>query len=219
MTPKSSPLPETVVLVHGIWMVSLELMPLARRLRGCGYRPLLFNYRSVHRTVRHNGARLARRVKQIRTGRIHLVGHSLGGLVILQALEDNPGLIDGRVVLLGSPVEGSGVARHVYQRRWLRWLIGRSGEHALLGDGPRWQGGQALGIIAGTRSLGIGCLMGGLGGTNDGVVNLAETAIEGAQAGIVVDTTHVGLLFSRAVAAQVCAFLRHGRFDADGAAG
>jgi pimeloyl-ACP methyl ester carboxylesterase len=211
--------PETVVLVHGIWMTSLELLLLARRLRRCGYRTTRFRYRSLRRPVRQNAAYLARRVRQLPAGQIHLVGHSLGGLVVLQALQDNPDLVAGRIVLLGSPVGGSAVARRIASRRVLRWLIGRSGEQGLLGGGPRWRGWQSLGVIAGSRSLGIGRLMGGLSGANDGVVNLEETFLEGVQDGIVEDATHMGLLVSRRVAEQVCAFLKHGRFDADGPAG
>jgi pimeloyl-ACP methyl ester carboxylesterase len=209
---------ETVVLVHGIWMNGLELLLLARRLRCCGYRTLRFRYRSLQRSVRHNGACLARRVRRLPAGNIHLVGHSLGGLVVLQAMQDYPDLVTGRVVLLGSPVGGSAVARRINGRRLLRWLIGRSGEQGLLGGGPRWGGWQSLGVIAGTRSLGIGRLIGGLGAVNDGVVNLGETTIDGAQDSLVVATTHMGLLISRQVASQVCAFLKHGRFDAEGPA-
>jgi pimeloyl-ACP methyl ester carboxylesterase len=215
-SPDTVPAHETVVLVHGIWMSSLELLLLARRLRRCGYRTLRFRYRSLRRPVRHNAACLARRVRQLpAAGKIHLVAHSLGGLVVLQALQDHPDLITGRIVLLGSPVGGSAVARRTYGRRVLRWLIGRSGEQGLLGGGPRWRGRQSLGVIAGRRSLGIGRLLGGLSGVNDGVVNLEETAIEGVQDGIVVASTHMGLLTSRRVARQVCAFLKHGRFDTD----
>ena len=206
---------ETVVLLHGIWMNSLELLLLAWRLRRCGYRTLRFGYRSLSRPVRHNAECLARRVRQLPAGKIHLVGHSLGGRVVLQAMQDYPDLITGRIVLLGSPVKGSAVARRIHGRRLLRWLIGCAAEQGLLGDGPRWQGWQSLGVIAGRRSLGIGRLMGGLSGVNDGVVNFAETIIESAQDGIVIKSTHVGLLTSRRVAAQVCAFLKHGRFDAE----
>jgi pimeloyl-ACP methyl ester carboxylesterase len=219
MTADNASAPQTVILVHGIWMSSLELVLLARRLRRCGYRTLRFRYRSLRRPVRHNAACLARRVRQLPAGQIHLVGHSLGGLVVLQALQDHPDLITGRLVLLGSPVGGSAVARRIDARRVLRRLIGRSGEHGLLGGGPRWGGWQSLGVIAGNRSLGIGRLMGGLGAVNDGVVNLEETTIDGAQDSIVVESTHMGLLTSRRVASQVCAFLKHGRFDADGPAG
>jgi len=214
-SPDKARAPETVVLVHGIWMSSLELVLLAWRLRRCGYRTLRFRYRSLRRPVRHNAACLARRVRQLAGGRIHLVAHSLGGLVVLRALQDHPDLITGRVVLLGSPVGGSAVARRVNERPVLRWLIGRSGEQGLLGGGPRQAGRQSLGMIAGIRSLGIGQLLGGLGAVNDGVVNLEETTIDGAQDSLVVESSHFGLLTSRTVASQVCAFLKHGRFDAD----
>jgi pimeloyl-ACP methyl ester carboxylesterase len=216
--PVKAPAPETIVLVHGIWMHSVELLLLAWRLRRCGYRTRLFNYRSVRRPVRHNATRLATRVRQLPPGRIHLVGHSLGGLVILQAMQDNPDLVSGCIVLLGSPAGGSAVARRIARRRLLRWLIGRSGEQGLLGGGPHWRGRQSLGVIAGRHSLGIGRLFGGLRGTNDGVVNLEETVIEGVTQSIIMNTTHIGLLFSKRVAGQICAFLKHGRFAADSAA-
>ena len=215
MTSDNPSVPETVVLVHGIWMSSLELVLLAWRLRRCGYRTLRFRYRSLRRPVRHNAECLARRVQQLPAGRVHLVGHSLGGLVVLQALHDHPDLITGRIVLLGSPVGGSAVARCIDKRPVLRWLIGRSGKQGLLGGGPRWGGWQSLGVIAGVRSLGIGRLLGGLDAVNDGVVNLQETTIDGAQDSLVVESTHMGLLASRRVAGQVCAFLKQGRFDAE----
>lgn len=209
---------DTVVLVHGIWMTGLELLLLERKLRRCGFHTLRFHYRSLRRTVRHNAAELACRVRTLSAGRVHLVGHSLGGLVILQALQDESRLVTGRVVLLGSPVNGSAVAQHITRYRALRWLMGRATEKGLLGDGPRWRGWQSLGMIAGCRSFGIGRLLGGLSGVNDGVVNLEETRIEGVRDSLVVDTTHFGLLISRQVAAQVCAYLKHGRFDAEGSA-
>jgi len=218
MMSDNSSVAETVVLVHGIWVSSLVLVLLAWRLRRCGYRTLRFRYRSLRQPVRHNAECLARRVRQLPAGRIHLIGHSLGGLVVLQALQDHPDLVSGRIVLLGSPVKGSAVARRIHGRYLLRWLIGRSCEQGLLGDGPRWRGGQSLGVIAGRRSLGIGRLMGGLNGVNDGVVNFEETIIEGAQDDIVIKSTHMGLLTSRRVASQVCVFLKHGRFDADSSA-
>ena len=129
---------DTVVLVHGVWMTGLEMYPLARRVRACGFDTNVFSYRSLLQPLVHNAARLADRVRRQASPVVHLVGHSLGGLVILQALQDHPDLIKGRVVLLGSPVNGSVIARRV-QRFWFsRWSLGRSGRGALLGDGPRW---------------------------------------------------------------------------------
>jgi pimeloyl-ACP methyl ester carboxylesterase len=203
----------TVILVHGVWMTGLEMRPLARRLRACGYDTVVFSYRSLLKPLAHNAARLADRVRQQDAPTVHLVGHSLGGLVILQALQDHPDLINGRVVLLGSPVNGSVIARRV-QRYWFsRWLLGRGGRGALLGNGPRWQGQPPLGLIAGTRPVGIGRLLGGFDGANDGTVAVAETAIAGATSTMTVDTGHFGLLYSTAVAQAVCAFLHQGCYN------
>lgn len=204
---------ETVVLVHGIWMTGLEMRQLVRRVRACGYDTVVFRYRSLLKPLVHNAARLADRVRQQDASTVHLVGHSLGGLVILQALQDHPDLINGRIVLLGSPVNGSVIAERV-QRYWFsRWLVGRSGRGALLGDGPRWQGQPPLGVIAGTRPVGIGRLLGGFNGDNDGTVALAETTIAGASSAMTVDKGHFGLLYSVTVAQAVCTFLRQGTFS------
>jgi len=203
---------ETVVIVHGIWMTGLELALLARRLHHCGYRTRLFRYRSLRRTLQQNAVCLVERLRREDAASVHLVGHSLGGLVILQALQMHPGLISGRVILLGSPVNGSGIARRLHARPWARWLIGRSGPGALLGGGPRWNGTQSLATIAGTRPIGVGRLLGGFDERNDGTVALSETRLDGAGAELSFPATHFGLLFSRQVARAICGFLRSGRF-------
>ncbi|MEN8206923.1 MAG: alpha/beta fold hydrolase [Pseudomonadota bacterium] len=207
-------MPETVFLIHGIWMTGLEMQLLARRVRACGYHTEVFSYRSLLRPLLHNAARLADRVRQQDVPTVHLVGHSLGGLVILQALQDHPDLINGRIVLLGSPVNGSVIAKRVQRYPFSSWSLGRSGRDALLGNGPRWQGRLSLGVIAGTRPVGIGRLLGGFDGDNDGTVAVDETEIAGSSSAMTVNTGHFGLLYSTEVAQAVCAFLRQGRFAA-----
>jgi len=209
-------MPETVILVHGIWMTGLELRPLAWRLRRCGYRTRILRYPSLHRSLKENARRLAERVRQQGDSIVHLVGHSLGGLVVLQALQDQPELIRGRVVLLGSPVNGSVIARRLHAHGISRWLIGRSGDGALLGDGPRWQDSRSLGVIAGTRPVGIGRLLGGFSEVSDGTVALSETRLDGEHEVITFHSTHFGMLLSRPVARAVCGFLRTGRFPSPG---
>ncbi len=206
-------MPETVILLHGLWMPALVMGVLARRLRRCGYRVHTFGYRSLSATLEINAQQLAAFVRQQGDASIHLVGHSLGGLVILQALQAEPDLVRGRIVLLGSPVKGSGVARRLQSSRRLGWMLGRSGHHGLLGDGPGWQGHLPLGVIAGDRPVGIGRLTGGLAGDNDGTVAVAETRLEHASGSLRVNTTHTGLMFSREVAIEVCRFLRDGHFS------
>jgi pimeloyl-ACP methyl ester carboxylesterase len=196
-------------------MTSLVMRPLARRLKRCGYQPVLFNYRSLRKTIHANARALAETVLRQSGSTVHLVGHSLGGLVILQALQDNPALITGRAVLLGSPVNGSAVARRLYRRRLSRWLVGRGAGERLTRGGAGWQGTQQLGVIAGTHSIGIGHVVGGLGGPGDGTVTVAETQLDDCADALLVQTTHTGLVFSREVAGAVCRFLQTGRFSDD----
>ncbi|MGB5259230.1 MAG: alpha/beta fold hydrolase [Gammaproteobacteria bacterium] len=204
---------DSVILVHGLWMISLVMRPLARRLRHCGLQPELFDYRSLRNTLHANSTALIQTVRQHPDRCVHLVGHSLGGLLILQALQDEPALIDGRVVLLGSPVNGSVVARRLYRRQLSRRLVGRSAAGRLVLGGSGWHGRQQVGVIAGTRPVGVGHALGGLTGPNDGTVTLAETRLAGCTDTLEVNTTHTGLLVSHEVALAVCRFLRAGRFS------
>lgn len=195
-------------------MTSLVMRPLARRLQRCGYRPVLLTYHSLRKTIHANARQLAGVVRGLDAARVHLVGHSLGGLVILQALQDDPGLINGRIVLLGSPVNGSVVARRLYRREWARWLVGRGAEGRLAHGGDGWQGHQQVGVIAGTLSVGVGHALGGLSGANDGTVTVAETQLAGSADTQLIHTTHTGLVYSGDVAQSVCRFLHRGSFQA-----
>lgn len=203
---------DTVILVHGLWMTELVMRPLAHQLERFGYQTDLFSYRSLRNTIHNNAQALAQTVRRTDAQRIHLVGHSLGGLVILQALADAPDLINGRIVLIGSPVNGSVVARRLHGRRVSRWLIGRGAEGRLARGGAGWHGKQQLGTIAGTRPVGVGRVLGGLSGPNDGTVTVAETELAGCRDALLLPNTHMGLLLSRKVAAGVNDFLRSGHF-------
>jgi hypothetical protein len=52
---------------------------------------------------------------------------------------------------------------------------------------------------------------------SDGVVSVEETRIAGMRDHIVLDVSHTGMLLSGAVARQICAFLRDGRFARENA--
>jgi hypothetical protein len=204
-------MPETVVLVHGVLMPGAELKLLERRLRNCGFIPSIFRYPSRRRGLQRNADALARIAGTLKGPAVHFVGHSLGGLVILQALRQ-AGLPRGRVVLLGSPTQGSRVAQRLNQNVPGRWLLGRSTAGGLLQAVPACDYDRDIGIIAGDLPVGIGRVFSDLPGEHDGTVTVAETELAGATDRIVVSATHTGLVVSRAVARQVCAFLQHGHF-------
>ncbi len=205
-----------VVFVHGLWMTGHEAFWLRRRMaHALKAQDRLFSYSSVSASVAENAAALGRFLAATAADTVHLVGHSLGGVVILKLFEDGAfAPPPGRIVLLGSPVRGSGAARG-----FARWAVGRR----MLGQSMtaevfeprsrRWGGAREVGVIAGDRARGFGRLVGQLPPPNDGVVMVDETRLEGASAHLVVNSSHSGMLFSRGVARHTAAFLRDGRFD------
>lgn len=203
---------ETVVLVHGLYMVGVELMLLRRRLTRAGYDTHQFIYRSLARGLDENAVRLESYLGTIEAERLHLVAHSLGGLVVLRMFQQGVDLPPGRVVFLGSPVRGSRSARYLTELG-LGWAVGRSGPGALAEiHEPVWTEHRDLGIIAGTHEFRFNVLLPKLASPHDGVVSVEETHIPGAKDFATIHSNHTGMLFTRELAEQVTRFLKSGSF-------
>ncbi|HSS47020.1 MAG TPA: alpha/beta fold hydrolase [Burkholderiales bacterium] len=211
--PESMSFPHqaTVIVVHGLWVNSLIMRPLALRIEHCGYAVSCFSYASVRATLTQNAARLAEFVAVLSASTVHFVGHSLGGLVVLQMLKQGADRRIGRIVLMGTPCGGSHAARVLAKSGPGQWLLGLSmpvGEMHLAAPAC-----HDLGVIAGDRGLGLGRFLApGLPHPNDGVVTVNETRIAGMKDHIVMRVSHSGMLFSSRAASQVCAFLTNGHF-------
>lgn len=194
-------------------MNGLETFLLRNRLAEAGFEPSVFRYPSTRADVGGAAAALSGHLREFGNGPVHLVGHSLGGLVILEAFEAQGEFPQGRVVLLGSPVQGSRAARAVAAWSLGPHLLGRLAAAELTRRQRRaWRGPRELGIIAGSRSAGIGRLFAELPAPNDGTVSVDETRLTGAKEHIVLDVSHTGMLLSTQVAEAVIVFLRDGCF-------
>jgi len=202
----------SVLVVHGLWMNGLETLWLRRRLEARGFAPHAFSYHSLHAELPEVVGALEAQVRALPPP-VHLVGHSLGGLMLLRLFDRVEGLPEGRVVLLGSPVNGSCAASAV-----ARWpigpaVLGRLALQELVGASPRrWTHERELGVIAGSLSAGMGRFVTQLPEPNDGTVAVEETRSSGMKEHLVLPVTHTGMMLSSEVAECTARFLHTGSF-------
>jgi pimeloyl-ACP methyl ester carboxylesterase len=208
-----------IVYVHGLWQSGGEAVLLRRRLASdLDADAVAFSYPSVAVNASANARALAQHLATIRADALHLVGHSLGGLVILKAFDEDGAmrgrLPPGRIVLLGSPLRGSRTAQNLARLPFGKKIMGASVAEELLEPRERlWDGSRELGVIAGELGFGLGRLVGRLGGPSDGTVLIDETRLPGATDRVQLRVSHTGMLFSAAVARAAGLFLRTGRFN------
>jgi pimeloyl-ACP methyl ester carboxylesterase len=206
----------SVVVAHGLWMTGLEATLFRHRLAQHGYLVRQFHYRSMTAMPEDVVAELKAEVLSLPPP-VHLVGHSLGGLLLLRFAAAHPELPLGRIVLLGSPVNGSRAARAFAALPGASIFFGNLAGQELLGEAaPRWAGPAEVGVIAGSHSLGFGRFIGHLPLPNDGTVAVEETDLDGATDHQVLPVSHTGLLVSEDVVAATVSFLNSGRFAAPG---
>ncbi len=205
---------EVVVLVHGIWMSGIEMSLLRYRLQRCGYKTYQFHYASLRQTPAENAVALNRFLKKIKSAQIHLLAHSLGGIVLMHLFHRFPQQKPGRVVMLSTPANGSELARRFEAKWWLRPLLGQSFDEGLRGDTPAWLATRELGLIVGEYPVGIlAQLTGGpLKEPSDGTVTVHEAMIEQARDQLRLPVSHAGILFNQRTATAVCHFLKTGKF-------
>ena len=182
-----------------------------------GFQTDLFSYAPVTETLNDVANKLADFIVSGGDEPTHLVGHSLGGVVVLRMLALHPDVDVERVVCLGSPLCGSRAAFHLSQLDWGSLILGKTIIEGVLDDAAhRWAKGVAesheIGIIAGNVPIGFGRLVAGFDEANDGTVAISETQMPGAKDHVVLPVSHKGMLISRDVVDQTAAFLRRGEF-------
>ena len=207
---------ETVVLVHGLWLSGWSLYVLGQRLARYGFETCPFSYPSVSQNLLQNAERLQRFLVRLERPLVHLVGHSLGGIVIRALFHQHPAQPPGRIVTLGAPHGGSYPASVLVRTALGRKITGRSMQQLLAGMPTHWRPvDRDIGVIAGDISIGMGRLFPRFPRPNDGVVSAAEAQLPGATDITTLHVSHTAMVVSSQVAHQVCWFLKHGRFQTD----
>ncbi len=193
-------------------MSGLEMAVLRRRVRRHGFEVRAFRYASGAQTPEQAARRLAVFLDRLPGEVIHLVAHSLGGIVVRHLFAVAPVQRPGRIVMLGSPLSGSHLAAWAGRSAVGRWWLRGAFDRGLLGGSPVLQGRQ-VGMIAGTRGWGLGTVLRKtVPQPHDGTVAVQETEAPEVARHLEVPYGHFGMLFARPVADAVIRFLEHGDF-------
>ena len=223
---KVEPLTGTVVvLLHGLGRTRKSMTKLARSLHDAtGWTAMCMGYASTQGGIAEHSEALRRVLARLEGPEtIHLVGHSLGNIVIRHCLrptdeQGKPRKRDrriGRIVMLAPPNRGAAMARILKDQKLFQWIAGQAGtelaqqteELARRLGSPR----QPFGIIAGNAftSKGGNPL---IPGPDDLVVGVDEARLDGAADFLVVSSTHTLIMNKAEVKSAVLRFLQSGRF-------
>lgn len=203
---------ETVVVLHGMGRTRASMMVLAARFRRAGYETLNFPYETATTTLPELSDSLAKFLeKNVRTERYHLVGHSLGNIIVRNAMkrELRPGL--GRVVMLAPPNRPARLAKMFRDNLLFRWVTGDAGRK--LGEDEFYKTLPVppveFAVIAGDTGQKLT-----FDGPNDGIVDVEGTKLEGMKAHAVLHHTHTFLMNGSDTFELSKRFLESGSFEA-----
>ncbi len=196
---------QAVVLVHGLWMGRWSFTSIAKHLKKQGYRVYHFGYKTTSKPFDFNRQKLQAFVNSRSQDTVHLVVHSLGGILSMRTLPNIKKT--GKLVMLGSPVNGSQAAKDLGKKKWGAWLL----NHALepLSNGviePTVLRHSCM--IAGTsNSIGVARLVTKLSKPNDGTVALVETQAGWINCHTTEKTNHFRMLFHKNIKNKISEFL------------
>lgn len=194
---------ECVALVHGFLANKLLMAILARRLRRRGYLTNVWGYWNPQCSLLVHAENFAKELKALdadpRISTIHLVGHSMGGIIECAALDRYRPHKLGRLVMLGSPVRGSFMATRMATTvgRLLKPVAELSTDSDSLVHHIPAPSGLDIGAIAAKY---------------DALVSEDSTHPHVPHDHVTLPTWHTGLLFRPETADLVAGFLATGEF-------
>jgi pimeloyl-ACP methyl ester carboxylesterase len=217
-----------VIVLHGLFRTSGSMGKLCTHLESTGeFTTFNVTYPSTQGDVAAHARALGRLVKRLEgIEEIHLVGHSLGNIVVRHYLADETDPATGRkpdprikrIVMLGPPNHGSPVADVAAGVHGVTWVAGESLEML----GPKWKELEPrlatpaceFGILAGGRGDGQGYNP-LLPGDDDATVTVESARLEGARDFRRLPVIHSFLMEDKRVLDATLRFLKHGYFESE----
>lgn len=208
----------TVLLLHAAIVGAWSLNVLAKRLAAQNFTVINLPYPNRRMTIFECADHIAPTWKKLAAeandAPIHIVGHSMGGLVARRLLALYQPKNFGRLLTLGTPHLGSPMADKLHTCSLYQWAFGPVGNELVTGrpiDWPApWPPPYEIGLLAGNIPIGPGSLT--LKGKSDGTVLAESSQPAGGTDYCTVSATHTTLPCVRATADRGGRFLREGTF-------
>jgi pimeloyl-ACP methyl ester carboxylesterase len=208
-----------VVLLHGIARGKGAMAKMEKALEQEGYIVLNIDYPSRKKPIEDLVADIRHVIEAARipaSKKLDFVGHSMGGLIIRAYIYKYKPENLGRVVMLGTPNQGSEVADFLADNFLYKRYYGPAGQQ-LITDQNRFEKifgaiDYDLGVIAGDWSLDPISSLLIIPGKNDGKVAVARTKIKGMKDHIILHATHTFMPSNPGVIRQTAHFLKQGKF-------
>lgn len=207
---------ELVILLHGLGRGKSIMVAMGERLEKAGFDVSIVDYSSIGRTPEEILKDVAQQINAFSKDTnqtVHFVGHSLGGLIIRAYLDSIKIKNLGKVILIGSPNQGTPFVDRFRDAWWLK-LVGPAAS-SLGTDSKSFPRSlrppyYPVGIIAGiSKTINNDDF---IPGEDDGIVPVESTKIEGMKDFILVEVSHSALPRNELVAEQTIEFLKNGAF-------
>lgn len=200
---------QAVVLVHGLWMSRWSFSSIAKHLKYEGYRVYRFGYKTSRKPFDFNMQKLQAFVNSRTQETVHLVVHSMGGILSMRTLPNIKKT--GKLIMLGSPVNGSQAARVMSQKKWGAWLLNHAVEPLSNGVIEPAAFRNSCMIAGTSNSIGISKLVTKLPEPNDGTVALHETQADWIDCHTTEKTNHFRMLFHKNTKNRISEFLSNSK--------
>jgi pimeloyl-ACP methyl ester carboxylesterase len=210
---------ECVVLVHGLWRSGFAMRSIDSHLSEQGYKTVTIDYPSTSYEIPELAENyLAPGVSACTSqgaNLVHIVTHSMGGIVARYYLQNHPLPEGSHVVMLSPPNQGSELSNKFGDSWWYQWIAGPAATSLTKDESGIIEKlkpvKETIGIIAAFRNWSL-WPSSWLPTPNDGTVSVESMVLEEMDDIVLVEAGHAMMRFDQEVLDQVSYFLNYGKF-------